>query len=271
MANDLELARKELARVKNLYDKNKVGYVASVEASERAVNTAAEKLALIEQSIKRAKINLDRCRIYAPFTCRIISHHVEEDQYVTPGMQVAVLADDSILEVELPLYGKDGVRWLGLNNEKPSKSNWFGSPEKVDITLNWTEEPNVFFRARLNRIASYTPETRSMTVVAQVSPGSQNNPFQLVPGMFVRATIPGKTMSGVIELPRSAVSFENRALVIRNNRLYSTDVEVIRIQNDHAYITGGVDEGDTVITTRLADPLEGSLVEIVKLTKGAPK
>ncbi len=263
LEKDLTLAKKELERANRLLNKNKVGSIASVEATEKAVNNAADKLATVQQAMKKAKINLNRCRVTAPFTCRIISHHIEAGQYVSPGTKTTVIADDSVLEVELPLYGKDAVDWLNIEKNHNHFSNWFGRPEKVNVNIYWTEAPETAFIGQLNRISTYSAETRSMKVIAEITTNQQNAPFQLVAGMFAAVIIPGKTMTDVIELPRTSVSFENKVLVIRNNRLYSTDVEVVRIQNDHAYISKGIKPGDQVITTRLVDPLEGSLVNII--------
>ena len=40
-------------------------------------------------------------------------------------------------------------------------------------------------------------------------------------------------------------------------------IEVARVENDFAYITDGLKEGDKVITTRLVDPLENTLLQIL--------
>jgi hypothetical protein len=39
---------------------------------------------------------------------------------------------------------------------------------------------------------------------------------------------------------------------------------VARVDGDDAYITGGLSNGDRVIVTRLVDPLENSLLEILQ-------
>jgi hypothetical protein len=85
----------------------------------------------------------------------------------------------------------------------------------------------------------------------------------LVEGMFCTVDIPGWTMRDVYRLPRQAVSFENKVyLVNANNRLETADVRVERIEGDYVYIGQGLNPGDTVILTRLIDPLENTLLEI---------
>ena len=70
-------------------------------------------------------------------------------------------------------------------------------------------------------------------------------------------------MLQVVELPRWAVSFENTVYVIRDERLETVPVQVARVQDNKAYIRKGISQSDMVITTRLVNPLERSLVQII--------
>ena len=77
-------------------------------------------------------------------------------------------------------------------------------------------------------------------------------------------------MKNVIRLPRWAVSVEESVYAVVNNRLKTVPVDVVRTEGDYVYVAGGISKGDTVIVTRLVDPLEKSLLAIVnrKETKG---
>ena len=46
-------------------------------------------------------------------------------------------------------------------------------------------------------------------------------------------------------------------------RLKTRNVQVARVDGDYAYISGGLKNGDRVIVTRLVDPLENILLEIM--------
>jgi hypothetical protein len=50
--------------------------------------------------------------------------------------------------------------------------------------------------------------------------------------------------------------------VAKDGRLKTVDVEVARIEGDYAYVSRGLEDGALVVTTRLVDPLENSLLEI---------
>jgi len=84
----------------------------------------------------------------------------------------------------------------------------------------------------------------------------------LVEGMFCEVRIPGRTLEDVYRLPRKAVSFENTAFISVNDRLKTVAVQVVRTDDEFAYISKGLNPGDMVITTRLIDPMENALLEI---------
>ena len=87
--------------------------------------------------------------------------------------------------------------------------------------------------------------------------------FPLVQGMFCRVDIEGRALDRVFILPRTAVSFEQTVYVAEENRLRTRKVEVARAEDGTAFITGGLEEGEQVIVTRLENPLESSLLNIL--------
>jgi multidrug efflux system membrane fusion protein len=271
LKKDLALARNEFSRVENLFNNNKVGTASGVETAEKTLNSAADRLAQVRQAMTRAKINLERCRVVAPFTCRITADMIEAGNYVSPGKTLLSIADDSKLEVEVPVYGKDAVNWLRFSDRNSVSGNWYGGVEPVICLVRWTEAPDQIYEGYLHRISAYSAQTRSLKVVIRISDQSAQHKLEktpLVAGMFVSTEIPGRTMQGVIEIPRSAVSFENTVYVVRDQRLYTQPVELIRVQGDYAYIRAAIDDGTPLIITRLVSPLEGAKVEIIKPKDG---
>jgi len=270
---DLELAQRELKRVKTLFTKNKVGTAAGVDLAEKTVNTAADRLAQAQLAMTRAKISYDRSMVVAPFTLRIIATDLEAGQYVSPGKTLVTVADDSWFEVEVPIYSRDAVDWLVFSSTEIADRNWFAFQDKVKCQVRWTESGEAVFDGLLHRVSSYSAETRNVIIIVRVGrdENEQNRVrygMPLVAGMFVSVEIPGRIMKDVAPVPRIAVSFENSVHVVRDNRLYTVPVKVVRIQGDYAYIADGLNEGDQVITTRLVNPLDGSQVKVVASSGG---
>ena len=116
-------------------------------------------------------------------------------------------------------------------------------------------------RGVLDRVVRFDPGTRSLVAAVRLQPDPES-PSPLVQGMFCRVDLEGRLLDKVIVLPRQAVSFENTVYVVEENRLRTRHVEVARIQNNRALITGGLRQGEQVVTTRLENPPEMALVEI---------
>ena len=85
----------------------------------------------------------------------------------------------------------------------------------------------------------------------------------LVAGMFCTVEIPGRTLDETYQIPRAVVSYKNTVFVAHDKRLKTVPVQVARVDGDYAYISGGLQNGDRVIVTRLVDPLENILLEIM--------
>ncbi len=274
LTRDKELTQKELRRVQTLFEKNKVGSRAGVEKAEQAANNAANQLAQVRQAMTRAALNLERSRVLAPFSCRITSKNIEKGQYVAPGKIALGLADDSVLELEVSVDSRDAFAWLQFADDERGEDAadaWFSRLQALECKVSWTEDPGNQAVGILDRVSLFDEKTRTMKVVLRIDSKQfreRNGSLPLVAGMFCRVEIPGRPLQQVVELPRWAVSFENTVYVIRAGRLVTTPVQVARVQDNMAYVSAGLAEGDMVITTRLVNPLERSLVQVSRQADG---
>ncbi len=267
LKRDHELATKEFKRAGKLYKKNKVGSLSKVEQLERAVNSVQAQMEQVEKALLLAEIRLSRSVVRAPFTCRIKKVDIEKDQYLTPGKQVLVIVDDRQLEIQVPLDSRDASRWLRLS-DRSKNSSWFGRPEPVECKVQWLENEKVFALGTLERIVDFDSTTRTMRVaVSLTTQSSGRSDFPLTAGMFCKVTIPGRTMVDVFALPRWAVSFENTVYTAVDKRLHTVPVEVARREDKVVYVKKGLQPGDLVLTTRLDNPLENTLLNITLADK----
>ena len=290
-----ELAGAEFERLRKLFVADKVGTRSGVEAAEKGFNTATDgvdqmnqalalypiqikeaesSLAAAQARLSLAQANLDRCHVRAPFNARVKFVVLEKGQFVSPGQQVLTLADDSTLEIQVPLDGQDARKWLQFTNSSPAPDTaWFSALKPVSCRIRWSEDKaGHSWKGTLHRVVKFEQKTRTLTVAVRVSGrdviSTVDGRLPLVDGMFCAVSIPGRTLENVFQLPREAVSFENTVHVVVDSRLKTIPVEVARIDGDTTYVSGGLKNGDTVITTRLIDPLENSLIEITRHVKG---
>ena len=268
-----ELAKKEYQRVLVLYKKDNVVTLSRLEAAEKTMLVAADLENQIKQVLETAENNLERCEVRAPFNARIKSVSLEKAQYVTPGQNVITLSDDSVLEIQVPLDSRDARKWLRFNRDETNgNTTWFSNLEHVPCKISWTENNNgQTWDGRLHRITKFEQQTRTLIVAVRFDAETalKKSPlsFPLVEGMFCSVKIPGKTLHNVFRLPRQAVSFDNTVHIAVKDRLKTVPVNVVRLDDENAYVSGGINAGDMVVTTRLIDPLENALLEITNRSK----
>ena len=285
-----ELARAEYERVKTLYTTRKVGSQSGVDKAEQSYNAAsdaadqmASQIALYPIMIKEAEsglassrarqtlaeINLKRCRVTAPFEGRVKSAGLEAGQFVSPGQNVLTLANDAILEIHVPIDSRDARQWLIFKPET-SRNNgaWFTGLEPLPCEIRWTEAPQEhLWEGRLDRVMTFNQQTRTLTVAVRIEATAAGRPVKtalpLVEGMFCSVKIPGKRLENVVRLPRWAVTFDGKVYIAdRQSRLQTVPVTVARTEGESVYVSKGLNPGETVITTRLIDPLENALLEV---------
>jgi RND family efflux transporter MFP subunit len=260
---DLVIARAEFKRVKKLYEKNRVGTLSAVEKAESSVNSIRDRIEQVRRSREDARIQLSRCTLRAPFAGRVTEVMVDAGEYVTAGTRMVTLIDDAALEVIVPLDGRDAVHWLQVEKEaKSGPENWFARPVPVPCRITWSDDSSVQADGRMDRIVSMDTATRMVKVAISLV-GQQDGSVPLVAGMFCRVAIPGRLLRDVYVVPRQAVTFDGRVYVVEKGRLHSRKVHVVREEGPNAVITAGLSPGQKVITTRLVEPLENSLVRVI--------
>ncbi len=284
-----DLAKAEFDRINDLFLTHSVGTRSGVDRAEQAYNAALDLSDQMAQSVtvypiriretqsslagakarlQQAEANLERCRVLAPFTGRLTQAAVEMGQYVAPGQMLVTIADDTLLEIQVPLDSRDVRQWLQFKNGGNSTTGaWFGQPDAVTCKIRWTEDKQGHvWNGTLHRVVAFDQKTRTVTVAVRVAAAdarSVEKGLPLVEGMFCEVEIPGRTLAHAYQVPRASVSFKNTVFTVKDQRLKTVSVEVARVDNDYAYITGCLSDGDQVIVTRLVDPLENALLEIL--------
>ena len=291
-----DLAKEEFKRVENLYTNDKVGTQSQVDKAEMGFNNANDAFAQLSQSVDlfpiriseaedslasssamvtMAQTDIERTKVSVSFNARVKTVSLEEGQYVSPGMSVITLANDSILEISVSLDSKLASNWLNFESTKSSSNSaWFGNLEQVGVDVSWGDDSA--WIGTLHRVEMFDKETRTINVIVRIPAQSALKPTRgsqsLVEGMFCKVTIPGKIAERVVELPLESVSFSKdnegyrTAYLARESaddgqlRLVSVKVRESHIAGESIFINEGLNEGDQVITTRLINPLANSLL-----------
>jgi len=279
----LALTATELARAKELKTGG-VGSQSGVEIAERAVieaqsqrDTAARGLDVFPLRLREAEamlktararlelaeLDLARSDVKAPFHGRIKNERLEAGQFISAGSPALQLADDTALEIEVSIDSRTARDWLEFE-EVMTGTGWFGEPVKAECTIHWTEDSSgVSWIGMLDRVAAFDPESRMLKLVVRYEAAQGDAPagFPLADGMFCTVEIPGKTMRNVFRVPAAAVTYDDTVYLAVDNRLKTRPVTVLREDGGFAYIADGLEAGEIVVTTRLLDALDNTLLD----------
>ena len=107
--------------------------------------------------------------------------------------------------------------------------------------------------------------SRFLYVIAEVSQSTNENGVRLPVGLFVNATIQGRTVDDLVSIPRTALRSGNNVMVIdENNRLQFREVQIFRLSETHALISGGLNTGERISISALQFVVEGMPVQVIQ-------
>lgn len=217
------------------------------EAAE--VNVDAAKSAL-----ERAKLDLGRTSIRAPFNATVRSETVEEGEIATPGQVVVTLVGTDALWVRVSVP----VEHLGLIGV-PGQGAGEGARARVVQRLG--DRGGVEREGRVIRLVNeLDPESRTAQLLVEVAHPFDPPPGELplLPGAFVEVEIEGQQPLQVVTVPRVAVIEGHHVWVVDDaQRLRKRELRIGWGDAEHVYARGGLSGGDRVVVTPPPMAIEG--------------
>ena len=258
----LSNAEATLARQRSMRERGISSQARLDEALHAQANAAAgEREAKV--AVERARLDLGRTRIRAPFASRVREKHVDLGQFVNRGQPLARLYSVDFAEVRLPILDADLAH---LEIPAASGGSEPTGPE-VELTARVAGR-EARWTGRLVRSEGVRDErTRMLHVVARV-----DDPFALTDasrealpmGLFVDATIRGRAAEGVFEIPRSALRRADTILLVDpEDRLRIRQAEVLRSVRGVSWIRARLLPGERLVTSPLEIATEGMTVRVL--------
>ena len=208
-------------------------------------------LAAAEAAYEQSKRNLKRTEVIAPFDGRVRKKMVDIGANLVPGSRIADIYNTLNYEVRLPVADKD-IPFLGIPLDGTTLSE--SSRPSVLLTTSYggdTFQANGYIVRSESQI---DPKTRMISVIATIPMNKMNKKLKV--GMFVNAEIDGLSFKNITVVPRSAVK-NDMIWVVEKNYLRKKSVEVIRYEDDLAFIADGLNKNDRVLVTRLDSYVDG--------------
>lgn len=267
--SELSAARKEHVRQLDLARQQ----VSSDARRDDAVNrfgVAEASLREAQARLRRAKRNLERTEIVAPYAGRVRSERIDVGQFVNRGTSVATIYAVDFAEVRLPVPDEE-LAYLDLplvyRDEETAKA------AQVILRARFAGSEHTWRGEIARTEGELDPKTRMVYVVARVAdPYAQTEGRPpLAVGLFVEAEILGPQADNVVVLPRSALRGDGRVLLVDSEqRLRFRDVEVFRAARDEIYVSGGLAIGERVCISPLESAIEGMAVRVVEGDSSRP-
>lgn len=225
-------------------------------ASARAALSAAQA------ALEKAGRDLDRTRIKSPYDCRVSSTQAELGAVVAAGTPLASVFSTGDFELRLPVSLEDYV-FIDPRAGVP-----------VDFEAELAGEP-VRWRGELVRTEGQVDRsTRSVFLVAKVKApddGSDADKF-LAPGLFLKASVTGKTLADVFRLPRKALYGKDEILIVNPDSTVSLrPVKVVRTEADEVVVGAGLEPGERVAVSPVPNVIDGMEVEVIDQRDADPE
>ena len=225
---------------------------------------AAAQLEGAKAQLAEAELQLRRTKIYAPFTGRVISRHVNQGGYVTTGQQLGEIYSVNIMDVRLPLTNQN-LASVGL---KPGFIAGRNNPA-IPVTLSADiAGVNAEWTGSIVRTDSrFDPETRVLYAYAEVKDPfgkGASGGIPLTPGIYVNANIIGQDVESAIVIPRAGLRGNDRVFVAEDDETLTVKTVTVRASDrDKAIIIDGLSAGEQVITSPVRGAATGMKIDVV--------
>lgn len=258
---DLEMglqnvARKDLALLEGSVPEDNQSLV----LREPQLETVRARVEAARAAVRRAELDLERTTITAPFDAHILARNANVGAQVAPGDDLGRIVGVDAYRVALtvPL---SKLRWL----EIPGNGRGTGSEVILRDRTAWSSGESR--RGTLHQlVGALEPDTRMARVLATVQDplarrGAATAP-PLIIGSFVEADIRGREVSDAVRIDRDHLRDGNRVWLMKDGVLRIRDVEILLEDARYAYVTDGLADGDSVVTTHLASVTDGAPLRV---------
>ncbi|MDB2439936.1 efflux RND transporter periplasmic adaptor subunit, partial [Hellea sp.] len=226
---------------------------------------AKAQLASAKARLAEAELQLAHTSLYAPFTGRVTTRHVDQGEFVTAGTKLGEIYATNVMDVRLPMTN-DELRRAGLTLGFEATSKTAGIPVTLsaDVAGQYSE-----WQGRIVRTDSrFDSQTRVLYAYVEVRDpfgAGASNGVPLAPGLFVNAAVDGQKLENIIVVPRSALRGADQVYVANaDGTLTITTVDVISSDRDKAILSGGIDLGTSVVTSPIRGVADGMKIAVVQ-------
>lgn len=215
----------------------------------------AQELARVKSAqaaVLRAKRNLQRTEIRAPYDAMIERRNIGLGSFVGIGNEIGKLLGTAVAEVRLPIADNE-LQYL-IDQGRQAKVNLTGSFAGKDI--QW--------QAQIARSEGVIDDKSRMSyLVAEIQDPyhlKSNNIQNTMPlrfGAYVQAEVLGLEIANASVVPRYLVINDRLAILDNESKLHYAKIDIVRQQDGNVIVSNGLVDGDQMIVSALDYPVDG--------------
>ncbi len=228
------------------------------------LEAAKAKVISAQSALQKAKLDLERTNIIAPFAGRILRKFVDLGQVVSPNTQLAEIYATDYVEIRLPLRNRD-LPYIDLPESYRFADVPRASQGRVEIRSQLGGEDT--WEAILVRTEGAIDETaRQLHVIAQIDdPFGRDNedraPIKI--GQYVTARLEGRTIPNALVISNNTIYQGSYVYTVEDGVLRRRDIEIAWQNDIEAIIGAGLTAGDMLVMTPLGQVTSGIRVSVV--------
>lgn len=219
---------------------------------EPQIASARARVEAAEASLDQAKLDLNRTEIRVPFDAQVLERFANLGSQVAPGEPLARLVgiEEYWVTATVPVQS---LQWIDIGSAAES-----GASARLRNRSAWPE--GVYREAKVaSLIGTLDAQTRLarvlLTVKDPLARASDGPPLILDTVLEVR--IEGRILEDVVRLDRAYLRGQDTVWVKADGQLSIRKATVVFQDANYAYLSGGVEAGEQVVTTNLATVAEG--------------
>ncbi|TMO82478.1 efflux RND transporter periplasmic adaptor subunit [Pseudoalteromonas spongiae] len=217
-----------------------------------------------QAKLEKAQLALERTKIVAPFSGRVLKKHVDIGQVVSNNAQLAEIFATDKVEIRLPINNKD-LAFINLPEV-------YQSGEKTNqnslVTFNSDLIGEQTWQGTLVRTeGAINDASQQLYVVAQIedpysTPVSGQNPVKI--GQYVSATIKGREIPNALVIPNNAIYQGSYVYVLdKENQLLRKDISLAWQGESESLVATGLMANDRLVVTPLGQVSSGTRVAVI--------
>ncbi|KTS73520.1 efflux RND transporter periplasmic adaptor subunit [Pantoea sp. BS_4] len=241
----------------------------SRQDADDALATYQQNVASVDQyraAVESARINLNYTQIKAPISGRIGISSVTPGALVTASQTTALATIRALDPIYVDLT-QSSVQLLKLRRQQASLQQ---NKDGVPVTVKLEDGTTYDHPGKLELTEVSVDEATGTVTLRAIFPNPQH---ELLPGMYVRASVVNGVKSDAILAPQQGITRDAKgnatALVVdKANKVESRDVVTDRVIGNNWLISSGLNRGDKLIIEGTAKVQPGSVVKAVDVTPG---